>query len=350
VKAQTTKKPSAQRGFGLVELMVSTVLGMLVVLVFFQVFQLNEGQKRTTTAGNDAQESASYGIFLLGRDLSIGGNGIASSATALDGCALLRPGPAVITAGATDNAPDAVTVFFGGSGSLSTPVALLGNATIPTSPNTYQVGSPVGFSPNDVVAAVQGTTCTLSTVNAGGIAVAPATGIATITHTPIAGNVATTYSAVLASLVNLGQAASLGRIVYSVDPTHSTLQRQDLLAANGFANGPVSPVVSDVVNLKAQFGLDTDNDGAVDTWQAATGPWSSANLPVQPLAKLQQIRAVRVAVVARSVQYEKDPITPGPLLMFDGAVSMTLTADQQHYRYKILETIVPLRNAVWNAS
>jgi hypothetical protein len=28
---------------------------------------------------------------------------------------------------------------------------------------------------------------------------------------------------------------------------------------------------------------------------------------------------------------------------------MTLTTDQTHYRYKVLETIVPLRNAVWNA-
>jgi len=30
-------------------------------------------------------------------------------------------------------------------------------------------------------------------------------------------------------------------------------------------------------------------------------------------------------------------------------VSMTLTADQQHYRYKVLETTIPFRNAVWNA-
>ncbi len=173
-----------------------------------------------------------------------------------------------------------------------------------------------------------------------------ATGIATIAHTPIAGIMATTYNAVNASLVNLGPAASLGSIVYSVDATNSTLRTQSLLPVMG----AVSSVVSDVVNLKAQFGLDTDNDGTVDTWQAATGLWSSVNLPLQPLASLLQIRAVRIAIVTRSDQYEKDPVTPGPLLMFDGAVSTSLTADQQHYRYKVLETIVPLRNSVWNAS
>jgi hypothetical protein len=36
--------------------------------------------------------------------------------------------------------------------------------------------------------------------------------------------------------------------------------------------------------------------------------------------------------------------------MFDGTISMTLSADQQHYRYKVLESMVPLRNMIWNAS
>jgi type IV pilus assembly protein PilW len=62
---------------------------------------------------------------------------------------------------------------------------------------------------------------------------------------------------------------------------------------------------------------------------------------------------VRVAIVTRSEKYESDVVTAGPLGLLCSplpcAVSMTLTSDQQHYRYKVLETIVPLRNAVWNA-
>jgi type IV pilus assembly protein PilW len=122
----------------------------------------------------------------------------------------------------------------------------------------------------------------------------------------------------------------------------------------------VIPVISDVVNLKAQYGLDTNNDGIVDTWQDAIGNWSAANLPLQPLATSlatwQQIRAVRIAIVTRSPQFETDPVTPGPILMFHDPVtpdplevSMTLVGDQQHYRYKEIETIVPLRNAMWNS-
>jgi len=348
-----------QRGIGLIEIMVGIVISLLMVLIIFQVYAISEGQKRTITSASDAQQNASYGLFLIGQDLMGAGQVISASTTALSGCALLRPIPAIVAAGATDNDPDTITLLYGGSSSLSTPAPLLNNAAVSTTPpGVYLVAGPVGFSPNDVVVAVQGTSCTVSIINAAGVAVAPGTGIATITHTltPTPGNNATaTYGAVAASLVNLGQAAGpgvaarFGQTLYSVDPATNTLRTQSLLPTVQ----PVNPVVSDVVNLKAQFGLDTNNDGTVDTWQPATGIWSSVNLPLQPQATWQQIRAVRVAIVTRSQQYEVDPVTPGPLEMFCSAspcaVSMTLGNDAQHYRYKVLETTIPFRNALWNA-
>ena len=353
-------RKSYERGVGLIEIMVSVVIGMLIVLMIFQIYLVTEGQKRTITSSNDAQENASYGLFLLSQELAGAGNVIAVTVPplktpALSGCAMLRPIPVVIAAGATASDPDTVTAFFGGSGALSTPTPMLNNATIP---GAYQVAGPVGFSPNDVIAAVQGTNCTLSTINSvGGVTVAPGTGIATITHTLTltpGNNNAVTYNATSASVINLGQGDRFGRTLYSVDPAKSTLTTQSLLPAVL----PATPVVSNVVNLKAEFGLDTDNDGNVDTWQPATGNWSSANLPLQPLGAdgtypWQQIRAVRVAIVTRSDKYETDAVTPGPVAILCSpapcSVSMPLTSDQQHYRYKVLETIVPLRNAVWNA-
>jgi type IV pilus assembly protein PilW len=354
-----TRRAPRERGIGLIEILVGIVISMLMVLIIFQVYGISEGQKRTVTAASDAQQNATYGLYLIGQDLLGAGQVVSASTAALAGCAMLRPIPAVITAGATDLDPDSVTVFYGGSSSLATPTPLLTNANVGTAtPGAYVVAGPVGFSPNDVVVAVQGTNCTLSVVNAGGISVAAGTGIATIGHTLTAtpgNNTAATYSAVNASLVNLGQAATpgqaarFGQTVYTVDPGTSTLRTQSLLPTVQ----AVTPVVSNVVNLKAQFGIDTNNDGTVDLWQPATGNWSAANLPLQPQATWQQIRAVRLAIVTRSDQYENDPVTPGPLGMFCSptpcAVSMALTADQQHYRYKVLETTIPFRNAVWNA-
>ena len=221
-------RASRQRGVGLIEIMVGMLISMLMVLIIYQVYMVSEGQKRTITAGSDAQQNASYGLFLIGQDLMGAGQVISASTTALAGCAMLRPIPAVISAGATDNDPDAITVLYGGSSSLSTPAPLLNAASVGTSPpGAYLVAGPLAFSPNDVIVAVQGTNCTLSVVNAGGVSVAAPTGIATISHTLTAtpgNNTTATYGAVVASLVNLGQAASpgeaarFGQTLYSVDP------------------------------------------------------------------------------------------------------------------------------------
>jgi type IV pilus assembly protein PilW len=337
-----------QRGVGLIEVLVSIVIALLLVLVIYQIYEVSEGQKRTITAGSDATQNAAFGLYTLTRDIAVAGNGVASTAAALDQCAILRPIPVLIGAGATDNDPDQITVLYGGSSSLATAVPFKANSV----GNTYVIQAPVGFSPSDVVAAVQGATCTIATVNAGAgsVVVDPATGFATLSVTRVAGDLAAGYSAVTASLVNLGPSGSMTSAQYSV--ANSALRTQKILPT---ADPNPQPLVSDVVNLKAQYGLDTNNDGIIDKWQEATGAWSAANLSTQPLATLRQIRAIRIAIVTRSSQYEKDPVTTGPIAMFDTsldgtAVSMTLSPDDQHYRYKVLETIVPLRNAVWNPS
>ena len=183
-------------------------------------------------------------------------------------------------------------MFYGGSGAMSTPASLLNNAAVGTSPpGVYQVAGPVGFSPGDAIAVVQGANCTLSTINAGGVSVAVGTGIATLSHTLTStpgNNTTANYSATSASLVNLGQGDRFARTLYSVDLANTTMKVRSQLPTV-LAAAP--PVASNVVNLKAQYGLDTDGDGQVDTWQAATGNWSSANLPLQlsALARRQDV-------------------------------------------------------------
>ena len=47
-----------QQGFGLIEIMVGILIGLLMVLIIYQVYEVSEGQKRTITAGSDAQQNA----------------------------------------------------------------------------------------------------------------------------------------------------------------------------------------------------------------------------------------------------------------------------------------------------
>lgn len=67
-------------GFGLVEIMVGLVIGLIAILVALQVFSVSLGQRRTTTSGGDAQQSGMISLYLLERDLRQAGYGIKSLA------------------------------------------------------------------------------------------------------------------------------------------------------------------------------------------------------------------------------------------------------------------------------
>src|SRR5262249_48621014 len=143
MSARLRETSLCQRGAGLVETMISVVIGMLLVIVVFQIHQISEAQKRTIASGGDASQNASYATYLIGREFSMAGGGVASSAAVLDRCAVLPPFtatqlpgglraiPVAINAGANDQTPDQITVFRGGSGTLSTPAGFRKNAMVP---------------------------------------------------------------------------------------------------------------------------------------------------------------------------------------------------------------------------
>ncbi len=45
------------QGFSLVEILVAMVISLLGILIIFQVFEVSEAIKRTTTSGGDAQQN-----------------------------------------------------------------------------------------------------------------------------------------------------------------------------------------------------------------------------------------------------------------------------------------------------
>jgi type IV pilus assembly protein PilW len=101
-----------------------------------------------------------------------------------------------------------------------------------------------------------------------------------------------------------------------------------------------------IIDLQAQYGLDTDGDFIADTWQSAD--------PVN----WRQLIAVRVALLARSQQYEKAAVTNAAPAWTGGAFVMTNldgaadsnpgdANDWRHYRYRVYQTTIPLRNVLW---
>jgi type IV pilus assembly protein PilW len=63
--------------------------------------------------------------------------------------------------------------------------------------------------------------------------------------------------------------------------------------------------------------------------------------------------ALRIAVVARNSQVDQATVTAqAPVWEGSGgaAIDLSARADWQNYRYKVFETVVPLRNLGWMAT
>ena len=90
----------------------------------------------------------------------------------------------------------------------------------------------------------------------------------------------------------------------------------------------------------------------VNEWVDGGGTWSSPTL-----AEARRVKAIRIALVARSTQYERpepgstcNTTTPAMAAAWSSWASFNTSnypSDWQCYRYKVFETVVPLRNVLW---
>jgi type IV pilus assembly protein PilW len=349
-----------QHGASLIEIMVGVVIGLIAILVIYQVFAASEGLRRNTTGVGDAQQNGLLTSFALGIELANAGNGISSAAQELYGCTNLsndptksvRPVPVLITDSGNANLPDEFSVLYAASTSLAGPIDIR-KAAAPGDP--LEVQSPLpgklnAFKKGDMVVAINlGGLCSRSILTS--VTEPDANGVITLTHTVQDGSAVDFTSS--SEILNLGQASRVQRVRYYVNPANSVLYSQNLFDPDA---APV-PLASGVVNLKVQFGVDSDDDGFMDDWVSASeAGWDAATLmsgakDVTTIARLSQIKAVRIGVVTRSEQFDRDAGAFAHTLFncatppCDGAIDITAPAQ---WRYRVYETIIPLRNVIWN--
>jgi len=319
-----------QQGLSLVELMVAMVVGLITVLVVMQVFIGFEGDKRTTTGAADTQTNGSLALFSIRRQVLMAGYGLlpfgslpspfgCNEAGTFRGSDLF---PVVITDGGAGS--DTLTVRYGASPTGGVPLKVLQGPT----GGTVGVANSMACVVNDTALELNATgTCHARTVTA----------IPDDTHI--------TLNAASADLLPGSAIACVGawnQFVYAV--------ANDRLQLNG------DPVVADIVNLQAQYGIsNAPSSNTITGWVNATNAWAAGNFGT---ATRNRIKAVRVAVIARSGQRQKDevtaPCTNGQedLCVFGGTLSVTMGADAEwrHYRYRVYESTIPLRNIIWNFS
>ena len=356
--------PSARRaaGFSLVEIMVGMVIGMLGLVIMMQVFSLSESQKRATTGGGDAQSSGAIALFGLQRDLRQAGFG--TSDPKLVGCNVTLRAGVVLNAFAPvtinhasitgqDAGTDTLLVTYGNSNgspqgdTITTQPASAGPAA---APDIYAVGAPTSFTGGDQVIATpqnRATPCVLSVTSVASIGVGNAANVIVQSGTGL-------INMTNGILFNLGQAPRV--LAYAI--RGGNLTQCNYIANNcGDAanNGNAAiwvPIASNIVSLKALYGRDTNTpmDGIADVFDS-TAPATACDWV--------KVFGVRLALVARNATYEKTAVTAAGALVWDGDtnsnpnavaannIDLTANANWANYRYRILQTVIPLRNLVW---
>lgn len=369
--------PRRLRGFSLIEIMIGLLIGMFGVLIVLQLLSAADANRRITVGSGDAQTNAMTSLYGLDRDVREAGLGI--SAFTVLGCSLsyttrsdtaavtlpmlapvtLNPATSVIPAG--DANTDTLLVLSGNSGSPSEGDALTATSTS----NAYTVTAGASFTEGDYVMASPADRATPCALTLGAV-------------TAVIGN-AVTVSAGTAGIATGGGVYNLGNAprLYAYAVRNGNLTRCDYLAYHcgnsSYASTPNStvwvPVANNIVSLRAQYARDTAvsaMDGVADQFDQVTpGSATDTATSLALYCRWNRILGLRLVLVARSQQYDKtQPTSTVPT--WDGstantATSSTLTTlnptalpidlsaneEWKSYRYKAVQTTIPLRNAVW---
>jgi type IV pilus assembly protein PilW len=379
--------------------MVGVVIAMIGVVIIFQMLATSESRKRSASSGSDTQVSGVVGITALERDVREAGYGFSSAAfdnaaTPVMGCTVNAYDTARPTAAYTFRLTP-IQIAQGASGASDTIIVLRGNgSTFPaahvfteSTDTTKKTRGRAGLSPRDY-ALIARTSPTLDcllveitevnndfgtcTTCADAVTVQHKQGsYSYVTYLP---NNATQIDSRTARynnatppvsftngfIFNLGNGAR--RNLWTVNNNRLQVTNDLLyLDIDGTAGNDPVEITEGVINLQAEYGIDANNNGQIETGEwtttdpATTGGWAN-------------VLAVRLAMLMRSGQYERTQVTTAiptwsggatsPLLVtnLDNSPSSAAPAsgkevdDWRHYRYRVYETVIPLRNILWGAN
>ncbi|MFM2068513.1 MAG: hypothetical protein RLZZ584_3422, partial [Pseudomonadota bacterium] len=152
-------------------------------------------------------------------------------------------------------------------------------------------------------------------------------------------------------LVNLGRPADFIYRSYSVGTAGLAVRIFDATTGNATTEDLYSGILSLQAVYGKALGADTQQ---VTVWNATDPALDVATATGTAINGWSRVVAVRIAVVARSQQYEKTEVTTTlPVWHPDGvtaeSIKVDTNTDWKHYRYKVYETVVPLRNMIWQS-
>jgi len=390
-----------QAGVTLIEMMVALVISMVLAIVVMLVLSAFEGRRRTIGSGADLDQTSSLATFQLDRWIRSAGSGLAQGGSYAYGCRLIaaKSGNQILPAPGALPAPFA-SVDPGSSGVFRlAPVLILPGQTTPdvsgqpsdvlvvmaAGNRASQVPSPLSeppaedhlstvnlteFAPNDLLLVadrqpastggpadclVSQASGSLPTTGAGTTLVLGGTGdayySANVGTTAITSFTDASVAFDLGGPTNSGGGQAPAFQLIGVGD-HNTLYSYDLLR---IADGAAQAQAEGVFEMHAVYGVDStgNSNNQIDQWvgAGAASAYSVAALTdgsADAMGLLKNIRAVRLALILRSSLPEKDIVAPSGLTMFADlpglAHTRALAAEERHFRYRVVEMTIPVRN------
>lgn len=357
-----------QSGMSLVEVMVAVMIGLIGILIITQAYINSDSFNRATIGAGGAQTNGLIGLYMIERDARMAGYGLNTSGVL--GCGNIywyydpeyssnvtggtlpniTLAPVSITQGGSASVPDQLTIMYSSSGERMMPASI---SSFNKNSSEVSVDGTDGFTQGDLVLMVNDGGCTMGKItHVQGVAqkLQLNPGVSAPQNPAGWGEFPTSYAGG-DMILNLGNPIVRTYFVGTAGTADANkLEVKDtLLQAAGEA--PVS-LMDGIVDLRAQYGKDTNGDNAVDTYDNTT-PTTSADW--------LKVLAVRIGLLARIDNYEKpsvsggncDATTTAPSWAGGtfGAVDIaTATSQDRCYRYRVFETTVPLRNMIWRPS
>ena len=370
----------AQRGVTLIELMIGLALGLIASLAIFSTISSFEAQRRTTASGMDMQQNGLMALYSIDQDIRMAGFGLIDSSTtpgsmpcskinAYGTNSVWNSAPVVIANNASAG-NDIITVnrLNSDTGGIVTGGKAAGLAANMNSGDTsISVDTSEALHTNDFILVSQANLdCSLFKVSA----IPSATSVTVVNVANAIGNTTQTptfpasgYSAAASAVIaDLGAASSasaantFGSTNPATTPTFATTKYQintnlDLIRTED--NGTTwNTVASDIVAIAAQYGVANAGSPTVNCWTDATGTaCSGTNWASPPPADVRRIKAIQVAIVARSNQPAGSCTASTQPTTWAG-ITANLSGIANWgwggcYRYKVYQTIIPIRNVIW---
>lgn len=376
----------------LVELLVAVAIGLIVTLAVTSMMSISEAQKRSTTGTNDMGQSGSFAMYQLDRALRSAGSGLVQSGIekyGLLGCTLnvasflprasafpvpfkdnfmngttsqLKVAPLLIAKSKSDDDVSDVLVVMGGNGgtgAVPRRVTGIGSAT------ELKLDNSVGFAAQDVllVSREGQAQCVMQQVESAAEKVLTIGGKFK-TSGDTASDLASNLNSYVTPIGNTG-AGSIQMQLFGVG-ANNTLYSYDLLQATGGDNAQA--MAEGVQEMHALYGVDENGDGVLDFWADPGAAGWDYDTVKSSVATMRKIVAVRLALVTKSSAHERDPVVPS----CDGSINTdqvgcdrfryfaglkdqagtslerevnTATSEpDRHYRMRVVESTIPLRN------